>query len=98
MKIEFGNCAEAKGRQRLCVAGQPGAQRWGTEQAFLEFTAELAGLLFGDCGYARSRSLAWSLSVGLPVALRALLFELLGEAFLFTAQLREPLIFRYEIL
>jgi hypothetical protein len=32
LKIEFGNCAEAKGRQRLCVAGQPGAQRWGTEQ------------------------------------------------------------------
>lgn len=33
LKIEFGNCAETKGRQRLCVAVQPGAQRWGTEQA-----------------------------------------------------------------
>ena len=32
-KIEFGNCAEANGRQRRCVAVQPGMQRWGTEQA-----------------------------------------------------------------
>ena len=33
LKIEFGTCAETNGRQRRCVAGQPGAQRWGTEQA-----------------------------------------------------------------
>jgi len=33
LKIEFGNCTEANGRQRRCVAVQPGTQRWGTEQA-----------------------------------------------------------------
>lgn len=33
LKIEFRNCAEANGRTRLCVAVQPSAQRWGTEQA-----------------------------------------------------------------
>lgn len=33
LKIEFRNCAEANGRQRLCVAAQASAQRWGTEQA-----------------------------------------------------------------
>ena len=33
LKIEFGNCTEANGRVRRCVAVQPGTQRWGTEQA-----------------------------------------------------------------
>lgn len=33
LKIEFRNCAEANGRQRLCVAVQPSVQRWGTDQA-----------------------------------------------------------------
>jgi hypothetical protein len=32
LKIEFGNCSE-KGRQRLCVAAQPGVQPWGTDAA-----------------------------------------------------------------
>jgi hypothetical protein len=30
---EFGDCKEANGRTRRCVAVQPGTQRWGTEQA-----------------------------------------------------------------
>jgi hypothetical protein len=33
LKIEFGDCKEANGRTRRCVAVQPGTQRWGTEQA-----------------------------------------------------------------
>ncbi len=33
LKIEFGDCKEADGRTRRCVAVQPGTQRWGTEQA-----------------------------------------------------------------
>lgn len=33
LKIEFGNCKETTGRQRLCVAVQPGMRPWGTEQA-----------------------------------------------------------------
>ncbi len=33
LKIEFSDCKEANGRTRRCVAVQPGAPRWGTEQA-----------------------------------------------------------------
>jgi hypothetical protein len=33
LKVEFGDCKEANGRTRRCVAVQPGMQRWGTEQA-----------------------------------------------------------------
>ena len=33
LKIELGDCKEANGRTRRCVAVQPGTQRWGTEQA-----------------------------------------------------------------
>ena len=63
-----------------------------------EVAAWILGLLFGDGAHICSRTLGQSLSVGPPVALRTLLFDLLGEAFLFTTQLCEPLIFRYEIL